>query len=316
MESVSLLKLVEELKGRIDEHVHEFQKSEALTRYALINPLLRELGWDTENPKLVRPEFPILKREGRNKRFADYVLFTKCKPTIVVEAKPLDEPLQDGKNHDKAAEFCAHTGAKYFLLTDGRRYYLYDHGKYESGRDDSLVSSFSLTGSSSAEVCLKELEVLSKARFRSNSDDRQSELRDTTDFPPPHIGKWVPLTKVINKGNVGTKRMRPIELAFPRGKSVPLEGWPDLMLKLTRWSRDNNLLPCSSLPIPRSGNKKNPYYVVSTTPYHADGTPMKPEKISGVYMVLLQDRVWGGTLCVNLEGGTDTWHGQTGVAGS
>ena len=37
--------------------VLHFARSEMQTRYALIDPLLRELGWDTENPALVRPEF-------------------------------------------------------------------------------------------------------------------------------------------------------------------------------------------------------------------------------------------------------------------
>ena len=57
----SLLELVETLKARIDTHGDQLRKSEALTRYALIDPLLRELGWDTEDPNrsLVRPRVPI-----------------------------------------------------------------------------------------------------------------------------------------------------------------------------------------------------------------------------------------------------------------
>ena len=35
------------------------RQSEMQTRYALIDPLLRELGWDTENPALVRPEYKV-----------------------------------------------------------------------------------------------------------------------------------------------------------------------------------------------------------------------------------------------------------------
>ena len=32
--------------------VRHFVRTSALTRYTLIDPLLRELGWDTENPDL------------------------------------------------------------------------------------------------------------------------------------------------------------------------------------------------------------------------------------------------------------------------
>ena len=43
----SFLALVHKLRERIDAHGDKLRQSEALTRYALIDPLLRELGWDT-----------------------------------------------------------------------------------------------------------------------------------------------------------------------------------------------------------------------------------------------------------------------------
>ena len=54
-----------------------------MTRAALIDPLLRELGWDTENPALVMPEY----RLGRG--YADYALLKDGKPVMMVEAKKL-----------------------------------------------------------------------------------------------------------------------------------------------------------------------------------------------------------------------------------
>ena len=55
-----LHRLIEALQVRISEHRAELQKSEALTRYVLIDPLLRALGWDTGNPSQVVPEFRAL----------------------------------------------------------------------------------------------------------------------------------------------------------------------------------------------------------------------------------------------------------------
>ncbi len=52
----SLSDLVETLRARITAHARPLMKSEALTRYALIDPLLRELGWNTEDP--ARPITP------------------------------------------------------------------------------------------------------------------------------------------------------------------------------------------------------------------------------------------------------------------
>ena len=44
----NLLTLVETLRDRVDDHDDALKKNEMLTRYALIDLLLRELGWDIE----------------------------------------------------------------------------------------------------------------------------------------------------------------------------------------------------------------------------------------------------------------------------
>ena len=54
-----LIALIETLRVRIGEHGQALSQSEALTRYALIDPLLRGLGWDTGDPAQVIPEYPV-----------------------------------------------------------------------------------------------------------------------------------------------------------------------------------------------------------------------------------------------------------------
>ncbi len=85
----NLLILIEKLRGRIDRHGDALRQSEALTRYALIDPLLRELGWDTEDPDVVVPEYSS--GGGR----VDYALCKNGKSVIMLEAKKLDTPLND-----------------------------------------------------------------------------------------------------------------------------------------------------------------------------------------------------------------------------
>ncbi len=80
----SLISLLDELKVRIQQHGPALRQSEALTRYVLIDPLLRELGWNTENPERVRPEY----RDSGG--FADYALFQEARPVALVEAKNLE----------------------------------------------------------------------------------------------------------------------------------------------------------------------------------------------------------------------------------
>ena len=271
----SLLELVETLKARLDEHAHEFRDSEALTRYALIDPLLRELGWDTEDPNVVRPEYRV-----PNGNPADYVLFADREPAIVVESKKLGEPL--GTALDQGLQNADSACAEYFLLTDGRRYELYQPGK------NSACGSFDLRGSFSAEGCLKALAALWGPSVQSGSvgtghesvlvpHDDSPELLQTkvTDIPPPlptnHGYNWEPLAEI-------TVEKRPVELRLPDGTKARIKRWNDLLTETTRWLVDNDRLDRKSLPIMRRGNPKNTTVVVSNEP------TLKGEEVSGVYV--------------------------------
>lgn len=110
----SLLELVETLRKRIDEHGAALRQSEALTRATLIDPLLRELGWDTEDPAQVMPEY----RLGRG--YADYALLKDGKPLLMVEAKKLGTPLLDAAS--QGIGYCIEDGIAYFAVTDGRQW--------------------------------------------------------------------------------------------------------------------------------------------------------------------------------------------------
>ena len=117
----SLLELVETLQNRIDEHGAALRQSEALTRAALIDPLLRELGWNTEDPALVMPEYRL------GKGYADYALLHNGKPVIMVEAKKLGTPLHDAAS--QGIGYCIEDGIGYFAMTDGGQWEIYETHK-------------------------------------------------------------------------------------------------------------------------------------------------------------------------------------------
>ncbi|MEM2000671.1 MAG: hypothetical protein QXO30_06515, partial [Candidatus Caldarchaeum sp.] len=81
-----LIDLVETLKSRIKKHHDELQKNETLTRYVLVDPLLRALGWDTENPELLVPEMTT--QSGR----PDYTLLHNGQKIAFVGVKALGKP--------------------------------------------------------------------------------------------------------------------------------------------------------------------------------------------------------------------------------
>ena len=175
----SLLTLVEKLRERIDAYGDRLHKSESLTRYVLIDPLLRELGWDTENPTLVIPEY---KGVGGS---ADYALFSGDKPLMIVEAKKLDTYLRNEKVLTQGLAYCQKQGTRYLSVTDGRRWEIYETHKLAS-IDEKRIVQFDLKSQSAAEACLKALTLW---EIRVSNDVANGRL-------PSDEQKWQPLSRL------------------------------------------------------------------------------------------------------------------------
>ena len=146
----SLLECVSEIRERIDAHGDALRKSETQTCYALIDPLLRVLGWDTQHPALVVPEY----QSGKVR--ADYALLSGGRPAMMVEAKSLDTPLRDVVA--QGVQYCVMEGTGHFSVTDGRRWEVYETYKAVP-IDEKRIVSFDLRGQSPAEVCLQALAL-------------------------------------------------------------------------------------------------------------------------------------------------------------
>ena len=286
----SLLKLVETLRQRIDEHGNALRQSEALTRYALIDPLLRELGWDTSDPSQVVPEYRV-----PNNQMADYVLLANGAPSMVVESKKLDEPLRGGKALDQGILYCAHTRSGHFLLSDGRRWELYEASSTEP------KISFDLKGQSPAEACLKALAlwkpsvesghvgpgsalVSKKSDSTVLSSPVDSTLRETPEniytiaSPQPIVDVSRPIhqdTGVQDWQLVSQMapkvRTKPTELMFPGGERISINSWKAMLVKITTWLIEADHLTSNCCPVPYSDRSKR--YVVALSPVHGDGTP-------------------------------------------
>ena len=145
-----LLSVVETLRGRIAEHGPALRQSEALTRYALIDPLLRGLSWDTADPSQVLVEY----HSGGGS--ADYALLgADGKPRIIVEAKKLGTPLQAAVQ--QVIKYCIIDGFPYFAVTDGQHWQLYNT-HHPGPLSEKLVMELDVTGSAS-ETCLDALAL-------------------------------------------------------------------------------------------------------------------------------------------------------------
>ena len=148
-----LVRLMAALKGRIDKHGPTLRGNEALTRYALIDPLLRGLGWDTEDPAQVVPEYGIPSNPTRS---ADYALFTGSAsidgnvPEVIVEAKKLGTSLTEAAQ--QAVNYCTVDGFEYFVVTDGDDWQLF--GTRRKGNlDAKRITRFRVHSNATADAC-------------------------------------------------------------------------------------------------------------------------------------------------------------------
>jgi len=269
----SLLSLVEKLRERIDVHGSKLRQSEALTRYALIDPLLRELGWDTEDPDLVIPEY----KAGGGR--ADYALLTDGKPTMMVEAKSLESPLQDALS--QGISYCQEQGTLYFSVTDGRRWEIYETHRPVPIAEKRIVQ-FDLKDGLAAEECLKTLALwrpnVDSGRIApgqapvvvptpNRSAQPKSPIQKAQQTPPPDELK--PGWQTIAGLNPQRGSPPPAEVRFPDNSLSSLKTWKSLMVEVTRWLILRDYLKASNCPIQKPRSKRR--YIVSDRPFHPSG---------------------------------------------
>lgn len=108
------------------------------TRYAVIDPIILALGWDTADPKVCHPEFP----RPFPKR-VDYALFSGADvdaivsglvvPDVIIESKALRTELDDGVSQLRSyASTSPRMQEGFAVLTNGNEWRIYDVSR--SGR--------------------------------------------------------------------------------------------------------------------------------------------------------------------------------------
>jgi predicted type IV restriction endonuclease len=101
------------LVGRLKEHRAVYQQNEMAVRNQLINPTLRALGWDPENPSLV------LHNISTDEGVPDYSLMKSAKRLLFLEAKKLSIDVERPDAIRQLAKYSVAEGTKFGLLTNG-----------------------------------------------------------------------------------------------------------------------------------------------------------------------------------------------------
>lgn len=114
-----LTRCIENLRAQIERHRRSGLK-EYPTRTIFIDPLLEALGWDVRDPDEVELEYPTV--DGKS---VDYALKINRKPVLLLEAKQLDDSLDDVKAITQVVGYATNDGIEWCVLTNGVRYRVY-----------------------------------------------------------------------------------------------------------------------------------------------------------------------------------------------
>ena len=151
------------VRGRIQTYADK-GIGEQNTKGTLINPVLRELGWDLEDLEEVRLEFKLRAMDNP----VDYAFMVQRTPRLFVEAKSLGGNVADPKWAGQIMGYAAVAGVEWVVLTDGDSWHIYNsHVAVPVDQKLFRKTTISENVSEAAET----LSLLSKDRMRDNLID-------------------------------------------------------------------------------------------------------------------------------------------------
>lgn len=98
---------------RIKKFRSLYEQNEMAVRDQIVNPILKNLGWNPENPEEVQPNVSI--EEGA----PDYSLFKNGRKILFIEAKKLGVDIEQREVIRQLAKYSFSEGTKYGVLTNG-----------------------------------------------------------------------------------------------------------------------------------------------------------------------------------------------------
>ena len=155
-----LAKTLRDVRARISR-ASSSRLNEENTKATLIEPVLRALGWDTEDVEEVVREYRIKSRD----KPVDYGLLALRTPRLFVEAKGLGENLDDRRWANQIMGYAGVAGVQWIVLTDGNEYRLYNTHAPVSV-EEKLFRTVRVTDD--APLLEETLELLAKDRMEEN----------------------------------------------------------------------------------------------------------------------------------------------------
>ena len=251
--------VVDVLRSRIDQHRQHIAGHETRTRIILIDPLLRVLGWHTEEPTQVVHEYAV----GKLKE--DYALVNSGTPVAIVEAKRLGTKLATVGPGKLAVAINDHI--QLVVLTDGDRWDAYR-------APDWKRVPIIITKGPTTDVALDLAEAF----------DLKPPLPP---LPPPPQPDCIP----INDRSFDPLGKKLAAFRSYDGKVHEETVWARVLVRIAKQLATDGLLRTSECPysLPKATVK----YLVHSSPAHRRGKPFESARVIGDRLFL---ELWQGSV--------------------
>lgn len=279
-----LKETIETLRERIQAHRPYLEGNETRTRQVLIDPMLRALGWDVEDPNSVKLEY------GIKRKWADYALMGSGRPIAVIEAKALGRALNDDEKM-QALNYANMDGIDYMAVTNGDHWQMFD--VFKRGQlDNRILMEFQLTRDEPYACALQALGLWRPNLASGKPQDvatpvmieklTRAESASTISKPsrgrkvaePPSNSDWEPLTSL--KVAKGQKPLPNTKIKFPNSSPKPIKNWIDIWDSVANHLIEIGKISAQDCPI---GRDNSVFYFLHTKPIHQNGAKfMYPQK--------------------------------------
>ena len=292
-----------------------YEQNEMAVRDQIVNPILRSLGWNPENPEEVQPN--VSTEEG----VPDYSLMKNGKKILFVEAKKLSVDIEQREVIRQLAKYSFSEGTKYGVLTNGAVWILirsFEEGttlterivwKADLENEELLAVSrkivaISKTNIEHIEVLVKKVQILDEI-WQSLLDEPEEMIKGLMPVVKLLISQGYPdyqfedteiedLLKERVKEIISgpSEREPPSEIHIesipwrggrPRkmklkGEVFELRNSFEILINTANWLIRNGKLKPSDCPVGIGRGKRN---LINKEPKHKDGDDfLAPKKLS------------------------------------
>jgi ribosomal protein L36 len=274
-------------------------------REHIINPILKALEWDTENPKEVLPN--VVGQEG----IPDYTLFKEEKKVLIIEVKKLNVDIEEEEIIAQLGRYCYSKGVEYGLLTNGTMWILFKSFQKDTSISERIIWKVNLENEELSEASRK-LVTISKTNIENIeflvkkneilNDVWQSLVKEqpkemiksllsfvksiiTQDYPGYHFedseienfleGKIAKIAEMFSR--LPGKEPSPGDESSSKGprrmkiknEIFEFDYYYEILINTANWLIKNGKLKPSNCPVKIGRSKKR--YIINKEPKHKDG---------------------------------------------